>query len=412
MNGKTSKNRLYYLKVSLLFLAIWGLLAFGIRIASGNNILGADYYTFYTAARMYLLEGKNPYSEEVTQMAQLGILGRLAHPDEDQLGFAYPIFMLFWVMPFAWLDISISQSLWMSLNLLLFLTCLYQIYKEQKSFIFIGLTFYPFCFGIILGNFSNLISVILLYSFYVLILSKEMLKPHHQIYIGFLLAWTIGKPQISLLLLIFALLICLKSHYFYTILAFCLSIMVFVIISWVLLPDWLSFWVGQLQKYAIYNQSTPAYLLSSIMSFTQIPSTFWSMVVMAGTILTFFVWLRIVYKPENIEISNLSYVNLLFFVLLSILSVFLMPRTLSYDQVLLILGLFIGSKPFISRVGLTLKILWIFLSAFSWLTFALPLPALSSTNVVFPFFFTTCWLIIFLLLYTKFKPKAIVNAPA
>jgi hypothetical protein len=239
-----------------------------------------------------------------------------------------------------------------------------------------------------------------------------MLKPHHQIYIGFLLAWTIGKPQISLLLLIFALLICLKSQYFYTILAFCLSIMVFVFISWVLLPDWISFWVGQLQKYAIYNQSTPAYLMSSLMSFTRIPSTFWTMVLIGGIILTFFAWFRVVYKPENIEISNLSYLNLLFFVLLSILSVFLMPRTLSNDQLLLILGLFIGSKPFISRVGLTLKILWIFLSALSWLTFAVPLSALSSTNVVFPFFFTICWLIVFLLLFIKLKPKAIMNAPA
>ncbi len=51
------KNLHQMLASILIFITILVLLAIGIRLASGDVILGTDYYIFYTAARMYLHDG-------------------------------------------------------------------------------------------------------------------------------------------------------------------------------------------------------------------------------------------------------------------------------------------------------------------------------------------------------------------
>ncbi len=359
------------------------------------------------------MEGKNPYSDEVTQAAQLGIMGRLANPDEDQLAFAYPFFMLFILFPFSGFDIAVSQALWMSLNLLVFLTCLMGVYEKEKLYPLLGLTFYPFCFGIILGNVVNLICVIFLFVFNILILNYNEIKSSTQLYLGFLLSWTIIKPQVSLLLLLYALLICVRHRYFYSLLAFFLSASILSFLSFLFSPDWIIAWISQLQKYAAYNQSLPAFLLASLMSFTSTSPSIWAISLLVIVIMLLFSWYRLTTPLEQVNKKEANYKDLLFLVILAIASVFLMPRTLSHDQLLLMIGLFIGSRPFVRYSPVLLKFSWVFLSVLSWITFAIPISErVSSTNVIFPLVFSVTWLILFIYLYKRHKPEVIGNAPA
>jgi hypothetical protein len=169
MNCSKSVSDLYKWKQPLfgilVFVLVWVSLAVGIQLVSINNTLGADYYIYYTAARMYITDGANPYTDEVAQTVQIDIMGRLAKPDEDQLAFAYPFFMLFLVIPFAWLDISISQALWMSLNILASITILHKVFDKSRFLGLLVFSTYPVFMGIILGNFSILICFFLLLFF-------------------------------------------------------------------------------------------------------------------------------------------------------------------------------------------------------------------------------------------------------
>lgn len=376
----------YYVKFAIVFLFVWILMAVGIRQVSRNIILGADYYTFYTAARMYLLDRINPYSQEVTQAAQLGILGRLAAPQEDQLAFAYPFFMLFWVFPFAWQDISISQPLWMSLNILLTLTCLIKIFQNKKFFALLGLTFYPILFGIILGNFSNLICLIVLYYFDQVFFNQP--ARNRQILLGFLLSWLIGKPQLTTLVLVFAVLICFHMKYLPQVFSFGISLIFLLIVSALLLPNWLDLWIQQIQQYSVYNQAKPAILAQYLLSFTNIPEKLILGIMIIAVMAVFTGWFLVVHKSENLHNQEKKFRNLLLLNLIILLTSLLIPRTLSYDHTLILVGFFLGSK-FLIELNCKyqwIALIWLFYSAISWLT---------SINITFPIIISTSWLIIF-----------------
>ncbi|WP_322794086.1 hypothetical protein [Bellilinea sp.] len=402
----------YYITFVIVFLFVWILMAVGIRQVSGDIIFGADYYTFYTAARMYLFDRINPYSQDVTQAAQLGILGRLATPEEDQLAFAYPFFMLFWVFPFAWLDISLSQPLWMSFNILIALTCLVNTFQNKKILAFLGLTFYPFVYGIILGNFSNLICFILLYFFDQVIFNQP--TPARQIFLGFLLFWTIGKPQLTILVLLFALLISLYKKYLTVIISFGVSLVTISSLSILFLPNWFELWIQRIQQYSVYVQAKPANLAQTILSFTNIPEGFILASLSIGVVAVFTGWFLAVYKSQNLIFQEEKFRNLLFLNLIIIFTISLMPRTVSNDQLLLLINLFLGSK-FLTDMKHKYHIvvlIWSSYSVISWITFALPIPGnLSSTHTLYPSAISTSWLIFFWLL-SKSKMKELSHEPA
>ncbi|MFZ6021447.1 MAG: hypothetical protein ACOYXO_17765 [Chloroflexota bacterium] len=402
----------YYITFVIVFLFVWILMAVGIRLVSGDIIFGADYYTFYTAARMYLFDRINPYSQDVTQAAQLGILGRLATPEEDQLAFAYPFFMLFWVFPFAWLDISLSQPLWMSFNILIALTCLVNTFQNKKIFAFLGLTFYPFVYGIILGNFSNLICFILLYFFDQVIFNQPTRA--RQIFLGFLLFWTIGKPQLTILVLLFALLISLYKKYLTVIISFGVSLVTISSLSILFLPNWFELWIQRIQQYSVYVQAKPANLVQSVLSFANIPEKIILISLSLGILAIFTGWFFSVIKSRNFDSQYEKSRNLLFLNLIIIFTFFLMPRTSSNDQFLILIGIFIGSKFLIETKPKPIAIIWLVYSILSWLVLLVPIfKIFSSINIIiaFPLISSISWLIFFWFL-SKEKMKELSNEPA
>ena len=66
------------------------------RVPSGN-----DFYPRWHGTRAVLLEGRDPYSREVTLEIQEAIYGRPARESEDQVAFAYPLYISLLILPFA-----------------------------------------------------------------------------------------------------------------------------------------------------------------------------------------------------------------------------------------------------------------------------------------------------------------------
>ncbi|NIV31338.1 MAG: hypothetical protein GWN58_18130, partial [Anaerolineae bacterium] len=65
-----------------------------------------------------LWEGEDPYSEEITREIQLGVYGRPAVEGEDQVAFAYPLYVLAVTWPTCLSrDFSTVQAVWMTFNL-------------------------------------------------------------------------------------------------------------------------------------------------------------------------------------------------------------------------------------------------------------------------------------------------------
>ncbi|HSH12599.1 MAG TPA: hypothetical protein VLA15_02585, partial [Desulfurivibrionaceae bacterium] len=87
------------LSVGVLILTL-AILAWGLREVFTREVPGGnDLYPRWAAGCAWLSQGIDPYSQEATLSVQQGIYGRPALPSEDQVAFAYPIFVMAAVWP-------------------------------------------------------------------------------------------------------------------------------------------------------------------------------------------------------------------------------------------------------------------------------------------------------------------------
>ncbi len=190
--------------VLLLALLLYGALAFGIYNGLTRNALGAnDFYSRWMGARALFLNGQNPYSDAVTREIQIGMYGRLARPDEDQVAFAYPLYAAYIAAPLVWFSYAIAQALWMALLIMGVVAGALALARVNRSalspialaVIVLGaLFFYPSVRGIFLGQYA-------LFSFACVALAGLGIATNHATTAGILLALASVKPQPVIFLL-------------------------------------------------------------------------------------------------------------------------------------------------------------------------------------------------------------------
>ena len=71
-----------------------------------------DFYPRWVGAQALFQDGLSPYAPEVTQRIQIGMFGQPAGLNEDQVAFAYPLYVVFLVGPLAWLPYAWAQAAW------------------------------------------------------------------------------------------------------------------------------------------------------------------------------------------------------------------------------------------------------------------------------------------------------------
>lgn len=224
------------------------------EVTRGNNF-GNDYYIYYVGGRTLLLEGKNPYSDEVAQTAQMAVYKHLAQPGEDQVGFAYPLYALLPILPLILLPYDWSQAIWLSLNILLLVSAFALLYpRAPKGLIFSFLAFYPVFFGFLLGNFAIIITVIL-FCTWALVTRVETTGWMAQAGLGLALAWATVKPQFAWLFIIVILLAALRRRQWVFLLGFGVGLFGWLGVAFLWMPDWLSAWVARVALYTQYNQT-------------------------------------------------------------------------------------------------------------------------------------------------------------
>ncbi len=188
---------------ALLILVLYLLLAYGIYNSLTSRMPGAnDFYSRWYGARSLFLRGQNPYSLEVTQGIQMGMLGRLAAPGEDQVAFAYPLYAVFLVLPLVGLAYAQAQALWMAALLLsiiggvLIILRFYRLRLPPRRLVLLMLgavVFYPSARALLLGQFA-------IVSFLFLALACWAILAKRDTAAGLFLALATVKPQTAALL--------------------------------------------------------------------------------------------------------------------------------------------------------------------------------------------------------------------
>jgi len=241
---------------AILVVVVYLLLAYGTyslftsQVPSGN-----DFYPRWRGTRALIREGRDPYSDETTLEIQQGMYGRPAREDEDQVAFAYPLYVALLVLPFSFFPYPQAQALWMSFLVLLTLAAVMIILRtldwrpSPTGLVAISvwfLLFYPTARSILLGQFSIVVLALL-----ALVLWAT--QRGHPILAGCCLALTTIKPQMVFLLVPFLLLTALRWKNYKAVIAFFALMGILLLLSSFVLPTWLPSFITGLGRYQAYT---------------------------------------------------------------------------------------------------------------------------------------------------------------
>jgi hypothetical protein len=258
MNMTQNKNQTfkYAALVILVIVTILGLTWVNYQFSS-QNPGGNDFLARWNGAHEWLIHGNNPYSEQVSEVAQKMIYGRLANAakGEDIAHFVYPLYSMIFFAPFALMDYTLARAVWMTvLELTLLALTLVSIrltdWKLKPAILGAVLIFsmlwYCSIRTIILGQFSGINALLMLIVLLCIRNNRDQMA-------GFLLALSTSKPQMSYLLVIFIFLWAIRSSRHRIWLSFLISMGVMIGVGWLLLPGWPMDWLRQLLNYPGYT---------------------------------------------------------------------------------------------------------------------------------------------------------------
>ena len=326
----SAKNTL--LLLLLLALVLSAGLTWAIHRVMQGNTPGMDFYIFWLAGRA-ALTGGNPYGDDIGVAVQLGTYDHLSGAGQNQMLFAYPPYALLAVLPFLALPFDWAQAAWLSVNLIA-LAATYLALKPVSPLRSIagGLLFFPVAFALILGNFVVLIGAILLLVLTSMIQARQH-SPAGWVALGILLAWTTIKPQFSWLFLAFIAVWVLRSRTWHLAWGFLGGLVTMLALSFVVVPDWLSLWLGVLQKYTTYHPAEPAlatFLNAWLPHGAAQPLTIVIIAVIAAlTLILFRRW----WQGRETPLRLLAWLGLAAYLLA--------PQSVSYEQVRFLLPLFL-----------------------------------------------------------------------
>ncbi len=222
----------------------------------------SDLYPRWLGARELLLQGRDPYSRQVTREIQAGYYGRELDPTrandpKDQMGFAYPVYVAFLLAPFLQLDFSLLRSAftWVLAGLilasvLLWLKALGWKVSRSSKLIFLLLTIgsYPAAQGIKLQQLTIVVSALIA-------AAAAALAAGWLAVAGLLLAFSTVKPQLVVPLLIFLLLWVAGDwpKRWPLLASFTVTIACLVIGGELILPGWITKFISALAAYRQYT---------------------------------------------------------------------------------------------------------------------------------------------------------------
>lgn len=227
--------------------------------AAGGN--WSDLYPCWLGAREVLLRRRNPYSLEITREIQSGYYGRPVDPSnrrdpKDQAGLAYPLYVIFPLIPFLGLSFATVRVFFTAAFFLLTVGSIFlwsralRLHLNASSIVLAlvaAITSYPVLDGLHLQQLTLLVAALMA-------ASMALLAGKRLFFAGVLLACATIKPQ-----LVFVLLIGLAVWSFSRwrerknlLAGFALTQAVLLGGSELLLPGWLGFWRQATQRYVAY----------------------------------------------------------------------------------------------------------------------------------------------------------------
>lgn len=259
--------RVVFLIALFVFLIVLSVANYSfVRQSPGGN----DFLARWTGAHYWLVEGVNPYDEEVSLAAQTMIYGRPADPSkgEDIAHFVYPLPAMLFFGPFGLLPFSIARAIWMTileiclvvLGLIGLRLARWSPDRFAQAFVILfSILWYHGARSVIIGQFAVIEAVLIAIT--LLAIQSKLDEAA-----GVALALTIAKPQMSFLIIPFVLIWSIRARRLKIVGWFLGAATALIAGSLIALPSWPMGWLGQLLSYPSYtNLGSPISILTNLL---------------------------------------------------------------------------------------------------------------------------------------------------
>jgi hypothetical protein len=381
--------------IGFLLVLIYAMLTTAIYFVTRESTPGTDFFIYYSAGQNIVTKGLSPYDENVGAESQMAVLKRPAMENEDQLRFVYPPFALIPVLPLMAFPFPLAQAAWMALGfLVLSSTFAYAFEKPPPWLLATLLLLYPIFFAFLLGNFDILIISLI----FLLIGRLPRLRIENtagQVFLGICLGWISVKPQFTWFYVLFCFLLAYKNHLRKTLISFAAGVASFVVISFLLVPDWVNQWIHRVVLYPSYTGGnisiTP--LLKLFIRREYFPIIYSICFLILIGVLFFFIK-----KWYQGEFSSLS-----LFALGGFITFFFHPHGNAYEQLTFLIPVILWTIHLSRKVKIGAVFAWVILVGLSWIIFVISRLGLipeAGTNGLYILYIV--WLVFGLVLPPKF----------
>lgn len=233
------------------------------RILPAGILGAADFHSRWYGARALLVEGRDPYSQEVT--AELEAIRDPKRQQLNSFSFAFPLHVIFSFLPLAYIGYDWAQIWWMvTLQWLagaLLVVMLATVGWRPKPLVAVGLAlatifFYPVARTILLGQFTLHVTVLLAFSLLLLRRGRDG-------WAGVLLAATSIKPQMIIVVGLWLVLWAISRQRWRFVAGVIGGGLAFLLASLALLPRWPIGFIADLGDYAaVASGKDPLLLLT------------------------------------------------------------------------------------------------------------------------------------------------------
>jgi hypothetical protein len=250
-----------WLIASFFILLLIAVESYLVYIVYSTRVAGtADFFSRWYGAKELILNGRNPYGEDVETETQLAMFGAVRAADQDQVNFAYPLYTIYLFWPLTFVSYAWAQAIWMVIlqfALLGAIGLLFNLVRWKPPTLLFAVTvlwslfFYSATRAIMLGQFSVIVFLCLTITMWGVVNSHDKLA-------GAILPLTTIKPQMIFLVIPFILLWSWRQRRWSFIIAFGLSSAGLLLTSLIWLPDWPLHFIKVALAYADYvNHGAP-----------------------------------------------------------------------------------------------------------------------------------------------------------
>ncbi len=218
-----------------------------------------DFYPIYTGARAVLFH-RDPYSDEVTHSIQRAIYGRLATPDENQHGYAYPAYAAF-ILPICLLPFPLATAIWLTAQQFMLIGALFLLREALRwelggvKTLLLGLAAMLFRYSMIvfvLGQTPILVLFLMSVGFWAAQKKWDVLS-------GLCLALMTIKPPLAFLIIPIWLFMTPPLRRRRVLVGLGGTLLVLLLLSWLFVGNWLDDFLIRLQNYGRYTGTQPPF---------------------------------------------------------------------------------------------------------------------------------------------------------